>query len=365
MMPTYCVLGAGHGGMALAGHLGWMGFPVRLWGRDAQALEPIQAAGGIRLDGAVSGFGPVMAEPNLAAALAGADVVLVVVPASVHGEIAWRCAPFLTDGQKVLLMPGRTAGAIEFQQTLRREGCRADVLVGEAQTFLYASRKVGPGAAHIFGIKRQVLAAALPASRTQELLDLIRPAFPQFMPARWVWKTSLDNIGAIFHPAVTLLNTGRIESTGGAFRHYVDGITRSVASLLQQLDEERVAVAQAIGVGALTAREWLAEAYGVDRPSLYEAIQATAAYEGVGAPSDLDHRYIWEDVPTGLVPIAEVGRAVGVETPVTEMLITLASTLCGVCFRQRGRTLERLGMAGWTAEQMGRYALEGDVIDLV
>lgn len=364
-MLSYCVLGAGHGGVALAGHLGLMGFPVRLWARDPHTLDGVRAAGGVFLEGVETGFGPVEAEGDLAAALAGVDMVLVVVPASAHGELARRCAPYLRDGQKVLLLPGRTAGAIEFAQTLRREGCFADVLVGEAQTFLYASRKVGPNTAHIYGVKRQVLAAALPARRTKELLALIKPAFPQFMPARWVWKTSMDNIGAIFHPAVALLNTGRIESTGGDFRHYMDGISRSVAGLLEKLDAERVAVARALGVGALTAREWLTEVYGVERSSLYEAIQATRAYEAVGAPPSLNHRYIWEDVPTGLVPIAELGKATGVATPVTETLITLASTLFGVDFWKAGRTLEKLGMAGWTPVQISRYALEGDVVDLV
>lgn len=364
-MATYCVLGAGHGGMALAGHLGLMGYTVRLWARDPRTLDQVKAAGGLFLEGVLSGFGPVEAHSELASALDGADVILVVVPASAHADVARRCAPYLTDGQKVLLIPGRTAGAIEFTHVLRQQGCRAEVLVGEAQTFLYASRKVGPNTARIYGIKRQVLAAALPARRTQELLSLIKPAFPQFMPARWVWKTSLDNIGAIFHPAVALLNMGRIESTGGAFRHYLDGITHSVARLLERLDEERVAVARAIGVGALSARDWLAEAYGVERASLYEAIQATPAYEGVGAPASLDHRYIWEDVPTGLVPIAELGKACGVATPVTEMLIALANTTFGTDFRQTGRTLERMGMLGWTPQQISRYALEGDVIDLV
>jgi len=364
-MPTYCVLGAGHGGLAVAGHLGLMGFPVKLWARSPQALDQVGLAGGVFLEGVEQGFGPVQATSELARALSGADLVLVVVPASAHGEIARLCAPHLQDGQKILLMPGRTAGAIHFSQTLRRQGCRADLLVGEAQTFLYASRKVGPNTAHIHGIKRQVLAAAIPAHRTPELLAVIKPAFPQFMPARWVWKTSMDNIGAIFHPGVALLNMGRIESTSGQFRHYVDGITPSVAGILEQLDQERVAVAKALGVGAHTAREWLAEVYGVERPTLYEAIQATPAYDGVGAPPLLQHRYIWEDVPTGLVPISELGRACGLPMPVTDMLIQLANLTCGVDFRQEGRTLAALGMAGWTPEQISRYALEGDVIDLV
>jgi opine dehydrogenase len=362
---TFSVLGAGHGGLALAGYLGLAGFPVRLWARRAESLAGVATMGGVFLEGVERGFGPVHTFPQLGDAIVGADVILVTVPASAHGELAERCAPYLTAGQVVLLLPGRTAGAIEFRQTLRRCGCQADVLIGETQTFPFASRSTGPCTAHIHGIKRQLMAAALPARRTAELLAAVRPALPQVRPARQVWKTSMDNIGAIFHPAVALLNAARIETTGGSFRHYLDGISQSVAGMLEQMDAERVAVARALGVGALPAREWLAEAYGVDRPSLYEAIQATPAYAAVGAPATLDHRYVWEDVPTGLVPISELGRACGAPTPVMDTLITLAAALCGRDFRSSGRNLKRLGMVGWSPGQISRYALEGDVIDLV
>jgi len=361
----YCVLGAGHGGLAIAGHLGLMGFPVRVWARRPESLAAVREVGGVFLEGEVEGFGPVRVADGLAEALEGADAVLVVLPASAHREIARRCAPFLRDGQRVLLLPGRTGGALEFTHVLAEGGCTADVIVGEAGTFPYASRRTGPCLARIHGIKRQVLAAALPASRTPALLEAVKSAFPQFMPARWVWKTSLDNIGAIFHPAVALLNAGRIENTGGDFRYYLDGITPSVAALLERLDAERVAVARALGVGAVTAREWLAEAYGVERSTLYEAVQVTAAYADVLAPAGLDHRYIHEDVPTGLVPIASLGRAFGVATPITEALIYVAGGVSGVDFWQAGRTLERLGMGGWGPEQILHYAMEGDVIDLV
>jgi opine dehydrogenase len=364
-MLRFSVLGAGHGGLAMAGHLGLMGFPVKLWARRPQALAGVAMRGGVVLEGVEEGFGPVEACADLAQAVAGAEVILVVVPASAHGDLAERMAPSLRDGQKVLLLPGRTAGAIEFTHALRRMGCTADAIVGEAQTFLYASRRTGDYTAHIHGIKRRVLAAALPAGRTLELLAPIKEAFPQFMPARWVWKTSLDNIGAIFHPAVVLLNAGRVESTGGAFRHYIDGITPSVARVLEQLDAERVAVARAIGVGALTAREWLAEAYGAHGDTLYAAIQQTLPYAGVGAPGTLDTRYIWEDVPTGLVPIAELARPFGVPTPVTETLINLACALSNTDFRQTGRTLRRLGMAGWPPDLIRAYALDADLIDLI
>lgn len=365
MMPRYAVLGAGHGGLAMAGHLGLMGFDVTLWNRNGHALYEAAQAGGIWVEGEAEGFGPVRVCETVAEAVIGADLILVVVPASAHAEIARLCAPVLRDGDMVLLMPGRTGGAIEFSATLRRQGSLADVTVGEAQTFIYASRRVGPNRARIHGIKRQVLAAAMPAFRTHDLMEQIWPAFPQFLPVKWVLKTSLDNIGAIFHPAVVLLNTARIESTGGAFRHYADGITPSVAALLEQLDAERVAVARAMGVGALSAKEWLTDVYGVEAPTLYEAIQSTPAYNGVGAPPTLETRYIWEDVPTGLVPLSSLGDLLGVPTPTIDMVIDLANRVCGFDFRKNGRTLERLGLLGWSPEEIKRLALEGDVINLV
>ena len=44
--------------------------------------------------------------------------------------------------------------------------------------------------------------------------------------------------------------------------------------------------------------------------TLFEAIQNQTGYYGINAPSTLQHRYISEDVPMSLVPIAALERAV-------------------------------------------------------
>ena len=36
--PKFCVLGAGNGGLAMAGHLAIMGFPVNLYNRSKKRL---------------------------------------------------------------------------------------------------------------------------------------------------------------------------------------------------------------------------------------------------------------------------------------------------------------------------------------
>src|SRR5262249_11814409 len=147
-------------------------------------------------------------------------------------------------GQTILLLPGRTGGALEFRRVLREAGCRARVVLGEANTFPFASRCVGPGEAHIHGAKAQVLAAALPAWRTADLLAACRPLLPMLAPARSVLHTGLANLGAILHPTIALLNAGRIQA-GEPFDFYAGGVTPAVAAALAAADRERLQVARA------------------------------------------------------------------------------------------------------------------------
>ena len=358
--PRFCVMGAGNGGLAMAGHLGLMGFEVSLYNRSGGRIEPVRMRGGVELHGEVTGFGRVaLATTDVEEALAGRDVVMVVVLANGHRDVAEACAPHLTDGQVVVLNPGRSFGAIEFHQSLRSCGCTADVVVAEAQSFIYISRVTGPGEARIFGIKNAIPVAAIQAHRTPEVLHRLGSAFPQFVAAPDVLSTSLDNMGTVFHPAQVILNAGWVES-GGEFEFYRQGATASVAEVLERLDSERVAVAEALGVNAMTARNWLYFAYGVHGADLREALTANPGYSGVLAPKAIRHRYITEDVPTSLVPIASLGRKFGQPTPTMDSIIHLACVMMGEDYWETGRTAERLGIAEMSLEELWRLASGGE-----
>ncbi|MGQ9780162.1 MAG: NAD/NADP octopine/nopaline dehydrogenase family protein [Bacillota bacterium] len=360
--PRFCVLGAGHGGMAMAGHLALMGVPVTIYNRSEPRIEPIKLTGGIELFGAVEGFGRIeKATTDPAEVIEEADVLMVVVPANGHRFMAEKVAPYLRDGQIIVLNPGRTGGAFEFRHILRERGVTADVIVAEAQTLLYASRSVNPAQVRVFGIKNTIPVAALPGQRTVEVVRVLRQVYPQFVPGDNVLKTSLDNIGAIFHPALMVLNAARIESTRGEFQFYMEGITPSIARVLEAVDAERVAVAAALGIRAMTAREWLYVAYDAAGKTLYDAIRNNPGYEGITAPPILDHRYLWEDVPMSLVPVASLGELLGVQTPTIRALIYLASLINATDYWAEGRTVERMGLAGLTARQIRHLALEGEI----
>jgi len=333
----------------MAADLAARGFRVRLYNRTIEHIEVIQKRGGIelQLEEEQHVFGPLeFASNDIGRVIEGCHLLMVVLPASGHADVARAAAPHLVDGQIIVLNPGRTGGALEFRHVLTTSGCSADVIVAEAGTLVFASRATGPADARIFRRKNTIPLAALPATRTHEVLEILSELYPQFVAAPNVLHTSLNNMGAVFHPVITLLNAGWIERTKGDFQFYVDGVTESTAHMLEVIDRERVTVAACLGVRAVTALEWLATAYSATGDNLYEAMHDNPGYAGIMAPRSLRHRYIFEDVPFSLVPIAQLGRRFGVNVWGIDSMIRLSCVLHRTDYFHRGRKLENMGLTG-------------------
>ena len=356
----FAVIGAGNGGQAMASHLALMGLKVNLYNRAKERIKDIQKKGGIAVSGAINGFGELnRITTDIKEAIEDVNIVMVVIPASGHEDIAKVCAPHLKDGQIVILSPGRTFGALEFINTVRKNGSDADIIIAEAQTIIYTSRYKEGAKVEILALKKRVPLAALPANRTEDVIEIMKEIYPQLVPAINVLKTGLDNIGAIFHPTPTLLNVGWIETPRTQFKYYYEAITPTVAKFLEIIDKERIKVAKALGIDAISAKDWLYEAYGVRGETLYEALQNNDKYRTIDAPTTLQHRYIFEDVPTGLVPIASLGDVLGVSTPNIKLIIQLASMLTGIDFWKNGRTVEKLGLKGLGVDEIKNLVERG------
>jgi opine dehydrogenase len=157
------VFGAGHGGKAMAAHLAISGANVTLYNRTWQNIQAIKERGGISLASTfeLSCFGKLShVTSNIEEAVRNSQLLMIVVPAFAHAEIAKKISPFLEDGQIIVLNPGRTFGAFEFRKVLSETGCEKEVIVSETQTFIYASRSEGPAQAFIHRIKDAVPLAA-------------------------------------------------------------------------------------------------------------------------------------------------------------------------------------------------------------
>lgn len=351
------VLGAGHGGLAMAGHLALMGHAVNLFNRGEERLWGVKSSGAIELTGEVEGFGELnMATTSIKDAIDGVELIMVVVPAYGHRWIAEQIAPYLVDGQIIVLHPGRTFGALEFKNVLIQKQVRAEVIISEAQTFIYASRATGPSQVHIFRIKHSIPVASLRAHLIPKVINTLRQFYPQFVPGDNVFKTSLENIGSVFHPALCVLNAGWIEHDID-YQFYHEGASPSVARVLEKIDEERVRVSEALGIRAITARQWLYMAYSATGDTLFEAMKKNSGYRGILAPRTLKMRYLEEDIPCSLVPIASVGNMLGVDTPTINSIINLACQLNSADYWSFGRTVENLGIAGMSLRELRLLAI--------
>lgn len=341
------VIGAGNGGQAIAGHMAAIGHEVRLYARRQEQVDDLNMKSEIRLTGKLNGLVGKLAlvTNNMADVIIGADIIMVATTASAHKVLAQIMAPYLTNGQHIVLNPGRTCGALEFKNTLIENGCNKRLYIAEAQTLVYACRIMMTGEVNIIGIKDRVLISALPASDTEAVIKKLKPMYTCFYPAKNILQTSFENIGAMFHPSVVLFNEATIER-GHQFYFYRE-MTPALANFIETLDKERLAVAKAYDIDIISAKDWVSYAYeGVRGNSLCERMQNNPAYYEILAPTTINCRQITEDIPTGIMPMSALGKVVGIETPVMDALITMCSTLLKHNFRIDGRTLESLGLEG-------------------
>jgi len=369
--PVIAVLGGGHAAFAHAADLTLRGFEVRLCELPALAetIAAAQAQGGILSDpfpstGLDGGFAAMqIITTDFALALAGAQIIFLVVPAFAHAAFAQQIAPHVQPDQIVVLSPASFGGALLFARSLADSGCVNQPMLCEAQSMMYACRKSGPAAIRISGVKEGLRMAVFPARHTDAVMAVVRQIFPTVQNAPNILWTWLSNPNPIGHPPITILTAGWTEQTGGDFLFYLEGGTPSVYRVVEDLDAERMQIGAALGL-ALEAHE--------DLPEIWYGHQARRAgtgqtprqvvYASIKAEKQLDSRYLTEDLPYGLVPWEDMGRLAGVKTPLISSLINLGNALLGRGFRAEGLTLARLGLDGLTANDLLALVQEGGLM---
>ena len=342
------ILGAGNGGLAATVDLTIRGFSVGLWSRRIETLRPIQMRGGIEYSG-VFGEGfiePTLVTKDLGEVLFEAELVIIMLPTSAHFEIGESLAPFLTKEQTVLLAPGHTLtilpAALHAGGVISPEFC-------EVGTLPYICRKDEYAHVKISKCSDYLPFAAFPINRTDEMFSLVQKVFPKIHALASPLGTVFTYMNAIHHPPATICNTGRIENTDGDFFHYFEGITPSVGHLIDYFDTERRAVAMALGVETKTFVDHFHKmGYTTDEARetglAYEAFQQSVPDRFIKAPKSLDHRFLDEDIPYGLVLLSELGSLARIKTPSIDAMIHLAEVCTGKPYSIEGLTLERLGL---------------------
>ena len=344
------IFGAGGGGTSAAAHLTTLGFEIRLYSQDEDALAPLRERGGIDYTGAFGdGFAAIpVITGDAAEAMSGAEIVMIVSPAHLHEKWVSAAAPHLTPEQILFVCPGHTLFVIP--NTLRAHGIAHPVFC-ETATLPYLCRRVAPTECRVSRVSEFMVFGGFPGRETKRLYDVVRTVYPAIQPYANVLETAFPYGNAIHHPPTTICNAGRIEATGGDFRHYYEGITPAVGRLIDAVDRERVAVAEALGARTMPFVELFHRmGYTTDAARdtglSYEAFHQSEPDRWIMAPGQLEHRYLLEDVPFGHLIYSELGRLADVPTPTIDHIIHLASVALGRNLRGGGLTLAGMGLGG-------------------
>ena len=351
------ILGAGSIALANAALLADAGHQITLWSPSGKGTATLGERFSLAFSGAATGRATVYTARHVASAVETAAAVVIAIPAYGHVAVMDACAPYLTRGQIVFVMPMLSLTALYLSKLLHARDI--DVPIVSFGTTVMTARKILPAEVRLLSIRSKIDLAALPVRDTDAAMCVATMLYGERFNAQSdTLAIAMVNVNPVSHVPLALANLTRIEK-GEVWTQY-DHMSGAVAKMIVAVDRERLAVAAAFGLNVRSIEEHFHYSFGVPMADL--GIQTLAVHAGIGSPPgpvSLESRYFTEDVPYGLAFYAAMGRAVGVKTPCNDACVTLASAACGRCFGVENEIVGALGLDRLSAAELLALARNG------
>ena len=335
------VLGAGNAGCSLAFHLAQLGHEVTLYENErfAQSVALIGETLEIKAEKEVDGFEAVIhgkarvcaVTTDIETAVNYGEVLIVIVPAFGQETMFKAAMPFLKSEQIVISMPGNF-GSIQYAKWLREAGLEIRPYFVDTDSIPYACRKTGGNTVFITGIKKLLHVGVYPSVATDAIFAKIQPLFTLALEkCENVLETGFYNMNMVVHPPPVVFNAGWIEATGGKFSFYNDGCTPAICRAIDALDNDRMAIAKALGIKTMnfvqTDQSWYGDS---GQYTTHGHLQAGEFHSYFPAPASLNNRYIDEDICYSLLPIArKLADKFKIPTPFIDKFVNMAEVITG------------------------------------
>lgn len=284
---------------------------------------------------------------DMAEAVSFASVIILTVPSTGQESIIQELKRFDLRGHIIIAVPGNLFALIASAEM--QVGC-----ILETNLSPYSCRMSDDGELLILGKKKVVYIAPFTRRKDtpQQVYDTVTDIFSM---VRLNWCTSiievcLANVNGVFHPLMMLMNAGRIESTGGDFLLYRDGLTRSVSNAMVAIDKVRMAIAEAFGIGrhgqrrVESAIEISNACYSQGFTCLVDLGRNSPPHNKLKAPDTMDNRNLSEDVPDLLVCWCSLAEKLGIDASPLRAVIVFAQMATGVEYFKSGRNMAKLNL---------------------
>lgn len=289
----------------------------------------------------------VLADPS---ALADWEVVVIAVPATAYEDALPRLAPHLRSTQLVVC-----SGSLSFVPLWIAELARGN---GTFPTLASWGTTLGTGRIQpdrtlkVGTIRGPFEMAVIPRQEEHRVAAKLEAAFgTRFKLVPSMLVPMLSNINPVAHAGQAIPNLSRMEK--GESWWLFQNFQEVGGRIAEKVDAERLAIAEGFGLSVRSLREHYHLSYHVPKLSLPEISRAisTAGLEPLG-PTTIEHRYLDEDVPFGLVVYELLGRVLDVETPATTAAITLLGLARGVDYRAANKIISELQLSDMSSEQL-------------
>lgn len=317
-MMRFAIIGAGNAGKATAAYLKNLQQEVFLYCRNDDQAAALNAEG-ISSTGAINGHFFVRVSTDIAQAVKDAEVILVQTTATGHAPIAMELREHLQPGQIILIFNG-IWGAAEFATILDGNETANGISICETNAQLFLCSSPSACSVHIKSIKNTISVACTDIKKTEQVVRALSSIFPQLTSGSNVIDTSLNGSNPVIHGPISLFNITRLEN-GEEYTLFGTALPLKTVNYIEKVDAERCAVIKALGVSPIPVLDILNGFWPEKKATLYSALKENKSYRVSLGPKTINHRYLNEDLPYGLVPISRLGKKTGVETPYLDALI--------------------------------------------
>lgn len=324
---------------------------VCLWGPTSSGIEALIDGKPLVAKGVLEGELRVAASFDIAAAVADAGVIILAVPGNGHRAVMDLLAPHVRQDQVIAISSHMSLSALYLSRLLSARGVACPISAWA--TTATTSTRPEAGKVHVTTVRQHIVASTLRREDWAKATDRLTAIFGDvFVQAPDLMAVTLTNVNPEVHLAVALCNLTRMEY-GEKWGSY-HGISGAVGRLIEALDRERLGLAARLGLAVHTVQEHLHESFGLPIGSVAEmAAEQHLRRKGASpGPARLEHRYITEDVPFGIVPIVRFGRIAAVDMSLHEAGLELIDALYGRSFTAENDILPRLGIDSLSGEEL-------------